>query len=203
MAITDAELNQNIKLTPYDKLLQKTLLWMFPIKFVRPNHITVARFALSPLVFWLFWQQQYKAGLIVFLAVALTDAIDGSMARTRRQITVWGTIYDGVADKILITGAVLILVIQHLSVVLAAVIIGIEVITAAVALYLKSRGVIRPANLWGKIKMNLQVAAVALLLIYMIWNIPELTRVSYDMFVASIILAVVSISAHARSISYS
>lgn len=201
--ITDADLNKDIKLAPYDKFVQKTLLWMFPARFVRPNHITVVRFVLSPLVFWFFWQQQYVAGLITFLLVSLTDAIDGSMARTRRQITIWGTIYDGVADKILITGSVLILVIQHLSFRLAMLIVGIEVLTAVVALYLKARGVIRSANLWGKIKMNLQVVAVALLLIQMIWKIPEFTRVSYDVFVASIIFAVVSIFAHARSISYS
>lgn len=203
MAITDADLNKDIKLTPYDKFVQKTLLWMFPARYVRPNHITVVRFVFSPLVFWFFWQQQYAAGLITFLLVSLTDVIDGSMARTRRQITVWGTIYDGVADKILITGSVLILVIQYLSFRLAVVIVGIEVLTAVVALYLKVRGVIRPANLWGKIKMNLQVVAVALLLIQMIWRIPELTRISYDVFVASIIFAIVSFFAHARTISYS
>lgn len=200
--VTDAELNQNIKPAPYDRFMEKTLLWMFPARFVRPNHITLLRLVFSPLVFFFFWQQQYRAGLIAFLLVALTDAIDGSMARTRRQITVWGTVYDGVADKVLITGAVLIIVIQHLSLTLAMVIVAIEVLTAFLALYFKRRGIIRSANVWGKIKMNLQVIAVALLLVYIIWEIPQFARVSYDVFVAAIILSFVSIFAHARTIQH-
>lgn len=200
--MTDAELNQNIKPAPYDRFMEKTVLWMFPARFVRPNHITLLRFVFSPLVFFFFWQQQYRVGLIAFLLVSLTDAIDGSMARTRRQITAWGTMYDGVADKVLIIGAVLILVIQHLSVWLAAIIVGIEMLTAFIALYLKHREVIRPANVWGKIKMNLQVIAVALLLVYIIWGIPQFARVSYDVFVAAIILSFVSIFAHARTIQH-
>lgn len=198
--MTDAELNQNIKSQPYDWIVKNTFLWMFPAKWgIRPNHITIARFIASPFVFWLLWQQQYKIGLIAFFLTALTDAIDGAMARTRGQITVWGTIYDSVADKFLIGGVALILVLQHLGLWLAGLIVALELISALGALYFKwRRGIVRSALLWGKIKMNLQVFATMLLLAHIIWDISPLSAVSAGIFGASAVTALINMIAHIK-----
>ncbi len=196
ITITDEELNYDVKLMPYDRLVKALLLWMFPMP-VRPNHITVARMLLSPLVFVLLWKEEYALGLVTFLLVALTDAIDGAMARTRRQITVWGTLYDGVADKVLIGGVVLILVLKHLGVWLSSAIVGLEVFTLLGAGWFKKKGIVHPANVWGKIKMNLQVIGVAVLLIDLIWSLPVAAQVSGWVFVGSVAFGFMSIIGHA------
>ena len=195
--MTDLELNQHIKLTPYDPWLARTILRLFP-NSVRPNHITWVRFLFSPLVFWILWQGWYSIGLLAFILVAFTDALDGTLARTRQQITGWGTTYDGVADKFLIGGVVLILVWKHLGLGVASAILAPEFVSLGGALYYKRRGVITPANLWGKIKMNLQVLATVMLLLDLIWAVPILGRVSVGIFAVSIFCGIFSIIRHAR-----
>lgn len=197
--MTDADLNQNIKLTFYDRPLAATILRLIPHS-IKPNHVTMMRFITSPIVFFLLWREWYAVGLIAFLLVALTDAMDGAMARTRKQITVWGTLYDGVADKFLIIGAVLILVLQRLGIGLAIFVLGLELFGVLAGLYFKRRGVVRPANWWGKIKMNLQVAGVAVLLIHVIGSVPILDGVSFWILSSSVGFGVISLIAHARTI---
>lgn len=196
--MTDAQLNENIKLQPQDRLVKVTLLWAFP-RWLRPNHITVVRFVTSPIVFWLLWKGWYTSGLIAFVVVALTDAIDGSMARTRKQITVWGTTYDGVADKFLVGGVALLLVLQRLGFLLAGLLIALEAIEIAAGLYLKYRkGIVRSALWWGKIKMNLQVLATVALLIDVIWDRPFFSEISVMIFGASFAFAIINLIAHAK-----
>lgn len=199
--MTDAELNRHIKSEPYDRLLAPTILPFIP-SYVRPNHVTMVRFLASPFVFWLLWEGEYGWGLLAFLLTALTDAIDGSMARTRRQITVWGTIYDGVADKFLIGGVVLILVLKHLGLWLAGFILGLELFTIVGAFYYKRKGILHPANWWGKIKMNLQVLATVALLVDLIWSRPAFSDISVWIFGASFVFGILSIIAHATKLEH-
>lgn len=200
MSITDAELNQNIKLAPHDKFLQYALLWIFPRRWIKPNHITAARFLTSPIVFFLLWKGFYFSGLIVFVLVAFTDAIDGTMARTRRQITLWGTQYDGVADKFLIIGVVLILVIHRIGWLFASSIVAVELTTVIVAAHYGRKGIVHAANWWGKSKMIIQVLATVLMLSDVVWNITILTQVGLWLFVLSILFAFASMLVHGRQL---
>jgi len=197
--MTDADLNQNIKLAPHDWLMAKTVLRLFP-QAVWPNHITAARFFTSPIVFCLLWQGFYKVGLVAFLLVAFTDAIDGSMARTRKRITIWGTKYDGVADKFLIVGVVMILVLQCLGWLLAGTIIGVEFSTIIVAAFYARKGIVSQANIWGKTKMVVQVAATSLLIIYIISGVAMFLLVGQWLFVLAILLSFVSVAVHSKNI---
>jgi phosphatidylglycerophosphate synthase len=88
-----------------DTLVDKTWLRLFP-RSVRPNHVTVARFILMPVILVLLHYDLGWWGLGVFAAAIATDFIDGAMARTRDQITPLGTFIDPLADKLLV-GAVL------------------------------------------------------------------------------------------------
>src|SRR6185369_2656977 len=97
----------SVKIHPHDHLLDRTLLRFIP-ESVRPNHVTILRILLTPVVFWVLWKQWYGLGTALFLLTGFTDMIDGSMARTRGQVTPWGKIWDPVADKILI-GSVIVL----------------------------------------------------------------------------------------------
>lgn len=196
------ELNSNIKLTFYDKLFAPTILRLIPYS-VKPNHVTILRFVTAPVVFWLLLKEYYVAALVTFLLVALTDAIDGAMARTRKQITLWGIVYDGVADKFLIGGVVLMLVFQKLGMVLAGFVLGLELIGMVGGLYYKGKGIVHAANLWGKIKMNLQVIGVALLLIHIIDGAHIFREVSFWIFVGAIGVGIISLIVHARTLEHS
>lgn len=66
-----------------------------------PNSISLLRLAAVPLVAWLILQQQWLAAWMLFLAAALSDAIDGLLARWLKQMTPLGAALDSVADKAL------------------------------------------------------------------------------------------------------
>lgn len=154
------------KLFPHDYLMKYIILPFFP-RFVRPNHLTVARFLMTPVVFWLLLTGNYRWGIVAFIIAAFTDAIDGSMARVRDQITEWGTAYDPVSDKILISSVLILLMFRHLNIYLASAIVALEILHVIGGIIIKRRGGVVMAFLWGKIKMVLQAIGVALLLIYL------------------------------------
>ncbi|MEN8144930.1 MAG: CDP-alcohol phosphatidyltransferase family protein [Gemmatimonadota bacterium] len=71
-----------------------------------PNAITILRVALVPLVAWLLFQPSPTLrvlSFVVFLAAALSDLVDGSLARSRGEITNLGKLIDPIADKLLLT----------------------------------------------------------------------------------------------------
>src|SRR3989344_3346828 len=108
-----------------DWLLARTVLRLAP-RFVAPNYITALRFLLVPIVFFLFIYGHYRAGGLLFIFAAFTDALDGALARTGNQITDWGKVFDPLADKLLVGSATAILVTRFLNFYLAGAIVGIE-----------------------------------------------------------------------------
>lgn len=180
------------KLFPHDYLLKYTLLPLIP-RFVTPNAITILRFILTPVVLWFLYQEKYAVGTPLFLLVACTDALDGALARVRKQVTDWGTFYDPLADKILISSVVLLIVAKHMNPIFATMIIGIEVFIVVMGIWRKRRGKVTCANIFGKTKMFLQVAGVALLLAA-IWSGQDLfIPFSQGTLSLGIVFAVVSL----------
>lgn len=180
------------RIYPHDRLLERTILRMIP-RSVKPNHVTVARLLLTPVVVIILMSGDYLTGLIAFLMVAFTDAIDGSMARTRDQITDWGKIYDPIADKILIGSAVFILVLRYIDFWTAIMIIGIEAAIIIFAWVRKVRGGKVEANIWGKIKMNLQVLGVSILLLSISLDIEKLMPFASGALYLAIAFAIISL----------
>lgn len=152
------------KIYPFDKVLKVLILWAIP-KRVRPNHVTILRFVTTPLVVALIWQERYEIGIIAFVAVALTDAVDGALARTRDQITKWGMLYDPVADKLLIGVILYILVFKFLAFHIALLVIGLDLAIILGAFAKRKSGIRIQANMWGKLKMITQSTGVGLLLL--------------------------------------
>lgn len=157
-------LNTRTEPYPHDKIIGALLFWMLP-RSVRPNHITVFRMLATPAVFWLLMVENWKVGLPVFLFVAFTDALDGSMARMRKQITAWGTLFDPLADKILIGGSLFIFIWKYIDVYIGAAIIISEMIVIISGWLRKKQGVVVAASKWGKAKMLLQVLGVGLIIL--------------------------------------
>lgn len=161
--------NDNIRLYLHDRLLGATIVRLIP-RSVLPNHITMLRFVLIPIVTWLIWSENWNWALPLFLFAAFTDALDGTLARLRKQITMWGTVADPVADKLLIGIAAVILVAQGLSPLLAAVIVSLELLIVVGATYRGRLGIHTSANGWGKAKMMLQVTGLGCLLLAQIFG---------------------------------
>jgi len=188
----DHNFQKSEKIFPHDYLVKWIVLWLFP-KWIKPNHITVFRFLTTPIVAFLMYYGHYSYGLIAFLLVAFTDTIDGSMARTRNEITEWGKVYDPLADKILISAVVFIIVLKYIGYWTAILIITIEVAIIITAWFRKYQGAKIQANIWGKIKMLLQVLGVTLLLVSIVFGWGEILPLASGTLYVAIAFAIVSL----------
>lgn len=164
-------------------------------KYIRPNHITAARFVLTPVVVWLIWRGNYTIGVPLFVITSATDAIDGTMARMRGEITKWGIVFDPIADKTLVSSVLLVLIIRHLSFYLGISIISIEVIVALAGIYSYRRETVFMANYIGKTKMFLQVVGIGLLLLSVWTNYDPLRWLAIVVLFVSLVFAVINIMA--------
>lgn len=147
------------KVTTIDKIIDKVFLWAFP-QSVNPNHITVFRLITIPFILYFLLTESYKIAFIIFVVSAVSDAIDGAIARTRNKITDWGIIFDPFADKLLIGSVGGILIYKFLSPTIAFIIIFLELILIGSSYY-RFKGEIVPAKTAGKVKMILQCVGVS------------------------------------------
>ncbi|RJQ30652.1 hypothetical protein C4572_03910 [Candidatus Parcubacteria bacterium] len=182
--------NNQIKIQLQDKILKYIILPLIP-KFIRPNHITIFRFILTPFVVWLFISEKYTSGAIVFLITSFSDAVDGSLARTRNQITEWGKTYDPLADKLLTNSSLLVLGISYFFwTTLALIVIDMSFIFAG--WIWKYRGIEIKANAWGKAKMNFQVIGLLLLIIAIVTSYTPLFYFSVIALYLACVFAIAS-----------
>lgn len=183
--------NDNIRLFPHDRIVA-SVFWFIP-RWVEPNYLTVLRLLLVPILVVLFLKESWNWALIVFLIAALTDLLDGTLARTRQQITLWGTIADPVADKLLI-GSFLGLFLWHgLHPLLAGLLLAVEVLIILNAFRRQRKGYYASANNFGKVKMSLQVLGVLLLFLQLFWFMPWLGMAAHVAFGISLLFALCSL----------
>jgi CDP-diacylglycerol---glycerol-3-phosphate 3-phosphatidyltransferase len=134
-----------------------------------PNLLGVTRIAATPVVIALALLDQPGAGLaagIVFALAALTDVLDGRIARARGQVTPLGVFLDLAADKVLVAGALVVLVeVGMLSSWVAAVILVREFVVQAVRQMAAGEDVVIAARGWGKAKTLLTNSGILLLLL--------------------------------------
>lgn len=138
-----------------------------------PNKLTVARTVLSP-VFVAFVMlssipNNYLWAALVFTIASLTDMFDGRIARKRNIVTNFGKFLDPLADKILVTSAVVLFVWLNLASPIVALIIIVRdfVISAIRLLAVSSDGKVIAANIWGKIKTLLSMISIIAILLLM------------------------------------
>ncbi|NLL06188.1 MAG: CDP-diacylglycerol--glycerol-3-phosphate 3-phosphatidyltransferase [Clostridiaceae bacterium] len=106
----------------------------------------------------------YVAALI-FIIASSTDALDGYIARKTKQITKFGKFLDPIADKLLVTAALIALVERgDLSTWVAVIIIGREFMITGLRLVAASEGIVIAASSWGKIKTITQMIAIIAML---------------------------------------
>ena len=140
-----------------------------------PILLTWLRVALIPLVVGVFylpagWLTEYERGLsatIIFVVAALTDWFDGYLARRWNQTSSFGAFLDPVADKLMVAGALLLLVeLGRTTAVIAFIIIGREIAISALREWMAQIGASRSVavHLLGKLKTVVQMVAIPFLL---------------------------------------
>jgi CDP-diacylglycerol--glycerol-3-phosphate 3-phosphatidyltransferase/cardiolipin synthase len=142
------------------------------MKWTIPNILTLLRIILIPVlvvVFYLPSQWSYQLSAVVFGLAAVTDWLDGYLARRWEQTSAFGAFLDPVADKLMVAVALVLLVQDNpspLFAVPAAIIIGREIVISALREWMAEIGArTRVAvSIVGKFKTTLQMVAILLLL---------------------------------------
>lgn len=140
-------------------------------KFNIPNKITIIRISLIPLfAVILLANIPYKNILSAFIfgMLSISDFLDGYFARKKNQVTEFGKLIDPIADKLLISTALVFLLVQHYEGVnlwMAAAIIAREAVLTAVRIYLLPSKIVVPASNFGKAKTVVQSIAIVFVLL--------------------------------------
>ncbi|MBZ4646252.1 MAG: CDP-diacylglycerol---glycerol-3-phosphate 3-phosphatidyltransferase [Petroclostridium sp.] len=133
------------------------------------NKITMLRIFLVPIfMFFLLTKFPYGAYIAVgiFIIAAVTDGLDGYVARKWKLVTNFGKFVDPLADKLLVTAALISLVeLNKLSSWVAMIIITREFVVTSLRVVAVSEGIIIAASMWGKIKTVTQIIAIVAILI--------------------------------------
>jgi len=140
------------------------------MKWTLSNQLTIARVLIIPLLalaFYLPGKSGYFGAAILFGLASLTDWLDGYLARRRDEITAFGRFLDPVADKLLVATALVLLVeAGRTPALLAAIIIGREIIISALREWLAQVSSIVHVSLLGKWKTAVQMIAITCLLLH-------------------------------------
>jgi CDP-diacylglycerol---glycerol-3-phosphate 3-phosphatidyltransferase len=139
---------------------------LFPLNL--PNALTLLRILAVPVVVVALLEETPNGDTLaaaVFALAAATDGLDGYFARSRDAVTTFGKLMDPLADKLLITGALLSLVsLGRLEAWVAMVIIGREIAVTILRTIAAERGLVIAASWLGKLKTVLQIAAIIALI---------------------------------------
>ena len=141
---------------------------MFPLNL--PNVLTVLRILAVPVIVVALLDETPNGdalAAIVFALAALTDGLDGYIARSRDAVTTFGKLMDPLADKLLIVASLVSLVsLGRLAAWVAMVIIARELAVTGLRAVAAEQGVVISASWLGKLKTILQVAAVFALILW-------------------------------------
>lgn len=135
-----------------------------------PNYLSLARIFLVPLLVVILLTplsenylgiERYSLAIVIFLVASLTDILDGHLARRRNQVSSLGALLDPVADKLLVSAALIALVELHFVPAWATVIIlGREFAVTGLRSVAATEGLVIHAQKIGKVKMWAQCVAI-------------------------------------------
>jgi CDP-diacylglycerol--glycerol-3-phosphate 3-phosphatidyltransferase len=140
-----------------------------------PNLLTWLRIVLIPLFLSIYFLPDYWLGgphkdvvaTVMFAVAALTDWLDGYLARSLNQTSAFGAFLDPVADKLMVAAALILLVgLQRADAIIAVIIIGREIAISALREWMAKVGQSRSVavSFIGKLKTTFQMIAILLLL---------------------------------------
>jgi CDP-diacylglycerol--glycerol-3-phosphate 3-phosphatidyltransferase len=141
--------------------------------FSLPNQLTALRFVLSIVLFVLIAQEEWLGCAAVFIVAAITDWLDGYLARKLQLGSTLGRNLDPLVDKILVCGAFTFLIPFEESAItpwIATVVVTRELLVTSLRSFIENRGGNFGAAWPGKLKMVLQCAALITIFLYLWWR---------------------------------
>jgi CDP-diacylglycerol--glycerol-3-phosphate 3-phosphatidyltransferase len=161
------------------------------------NKLTMMRIFLVP-IFLIFIAAKgipygRELATAIFIIASLTDKLDGYIARSRNQITNFGKFMDPLADKLLVTAALVSLVeLQIVHAWVAMIIIAREFAVSGLRTVAASEGNVIAASWWGKIKTVIQIVAIIAALLNLTYVNPTLTTLTDVIMAAAVIITIIS-----------
>ncbi|UCD36249.1 MAG: CDP-diacylglycerol--glycerol-3-phosphate 3-phosphatidyltransferase [Nitrospiraceae bacterium] len=157
-----------------------------------PTIITFSRIVII-LPFVLIASKQPLWGAVLFSIAAITDFLDGYIARKSGQITKMGILLDPIADKLLVISALIVLVdMAIIHAWIAIVIIAREFIITGLRIVALTKEIVIPAEMGGKIKVTAQIASIILLLLDRTFLFSDLYGLGIFLLWIALILGLVS-----------
>ena len=140
-----------------------------------PNTITILRIATIPLFLFSLLSGVVPNGEVVALAIfalaSASDAVDGWLARSRSQVTVFGKLADPIADKLLVMAALLVFVSRgEIASVWVMIILSREFLVMGLRILALDQDVVISASWWGKLKTLSHIGLVMVLLGNSYWQ---------------------------------
>jgi CDP-diacylglycerol--glycerol-3-phosphate 3-phosphatidyltransferase len=163
-----------------------------------PNKLTLFRIILIPFfVFFLFTECVEEAGkyiaLGIFAVASLTDLLDGKIARKYNLVTNFGKFMDPIADKLLVSSALISFVgLNRLKAWIVIILIAREFIISGFRLVASDSGIVLAASWWGKFKTAFQMIMCILLIINIQNNV--FTVINNVFIYISLALSVISLA---------
>ncbi len=170
------------------------------MKMNLPNKLTVLRVCLVPIfVLVLLLSNKSDIGffrilpLIIFVGAAITDTLDGQIARKHNLITDFGKFMDPLADKLLVCSALICFIeIDYISSWIVILVIAREFIISGFRMLASSKGVTIAANMWGKLKTVIQMLLVIVILCDFAGIFRFLSALITPLIVLTILLTIIS-----------
>lgn len=140
------------------------------MKLNTPNKLTLARIIITPIFLAVILLEnlphRFLIATLIFSAAAITDAIDGNLARKNNQITNFGKLLDPIADKVLTTSALLAFMKMGLcNIWIVMIVLTREFVVSSIRMIAASNGTVIPANIWGKLKTVSQMTFTILIML--------------------------------------
>jgi len=178
-----------------------------------PNKLTMMRIIMIPFMMFFYLADFIPYGigkivaLVLFIVAALTDLLDGKIARKYNLVTNLGKFLDPIADKML-TSAVLFMIIADGTIanpwgaIIVTIIISREFMVSALRLLAASKGIVLAADIWGKAKTMVQMIALPICIVYAyiltsgltvaVWLVVTFQVISYVALGLATLLTVIS-----------
>ena len=132
-----------------------------------PNMLTIMRMILVPIylicIYLIGDQLGAELALLVFIVAGVTDYFDGLLARKFKSITDFGKVIDPLADKIIVSVALITIAlppISFISVYVVYIIILREVLVTLLRTWYQKKNIYVSANIWGKLKTTFQMIGI-------------------------------------------
>jgi len=130
-----------------------------------PNQITIARLLSVPLLMYLILSDSFISRIFAFFLAAVSDAVDGYIARSLNQTSVFGQFADPIADKLLISGALIALVqLGELTAAAVMALIAREFLVTGLRIVAIHEGQVIAASILGKLKTLSHMVLVLIVL---------------------------------------